>query len=83
MKAIDSLLMQQDNITQAPLHDYMRDFAKKWSPSDVYENSEFQADFLRVVQAIHRDAMRPVENLMKNMLSATPLPPMFPHEAVK
>ena len=75
MKATDSLLMQQDRITQAPLHDYMEHFAEKWAPTDRRENAEFQADFLRVIQAVHRDAMKPMEKARTAAVSV--MPPMI------
>jgi hypothetical protein len=71
MKATD--LMLEDRIAQAPLHDYMDHFAKKWAPFDRRRNAEFQADFLCLVQAIHREAMKPMERAMTSAFSLVPL----------
>lgn len=74
MKAVDSILMQDDRIAQASVHDYMERFAERWAPGDRRANAEFQADFLLVIQAVHRDAMKPMERALMTAFAA--LPPM-------
>lgn len=69
MKATD--LMLEDRSAQASLHDHMDHFAKKWAPFDRRRNAEFQADFLCLVQVIHREAMKPMERAMTAAFSLT------------
>jgi hypothetical protein len=59
------------------VHDYMNHFCKRWAPSDQRENAEFQADFLSVVQAIHRDAARPMHDALTKAFAAMS-PMIFP-----
>jgi hypothetical protein len=70
-------LMMEDRIAQVPLHDYMEHFAREWAPDFPDANAKFQADFLRVVQAIHREAMKPMERAMTAAFSTMPMPQMI------
>lgn len=78
MKTTDILQMQEDRRAQAALSNYMEQFTRRWAPHDRRDNAEFQADFLLVVQAVHRDAMKPMEAAMTAAFSS--LPPMFLHQ---
>lgn len=54
------------------LHAYVERFVKKWAPKDRDENAEFHADFISVVQVIHRDASRPFGAMLEKAMMAMP-----------
>jgi hypothetical protein len=54
------------------LHSRMEWFTKKYQPADRREASEFQADLLMLVQAVHQDASRYTHKLLENALRAMP-----------
>lgn len=73
-------LMMQDRDSwrdERIVHDYMERFVKKWAPSDRNEAAEFHADFLSVIQAVHRDAARPMHDALTKAFAAMP-PMIFP-----
>ena len=60
------------------LHGAMERFTKKWT-AEIRQGdaSEFHADLLMLVQAIHRDASRETHALLRNALAAMPPQPIF------
>lgn len=61
------------------LHDCIEHFVEKWAPRGR-DNAEFHADFVRVVQVIHRDASRPFGKMLKKALEANPLSYLMPND---
>jgi len=60
------------------LHARMKWFTKKWTfELDKHASAEFSADFMIVVQAIHRDANRETHALLMKALMAAPPQPIF------
>lgn len=54
------------------LHARMEWFTKKYQPADRREASEFQADLMMLVQAVHQDASRHTHKLLENALRVMP-----------
>lgn len=55
-------------------------FIDKWCErmdASREEASEFSADFVMVVQSVHRDASRETHDLLYKALSALPPPPIY------
>lgn len=83
MKDINSgtaLVAWERYTDERALHSAIAWFVMKWAPKDGRTAAEFHADFIRVVQAIHADAARPVAEILKNALAA--LPPIALHSAI-
>lgn len=57
------------------LHARMEWFTNKYQPEDRREASEFQADLLMLIQAVHQDSSRYTHHLLKNAFAA--MPPMM------
>jgi hypothetical protein len=63
---------------ETTLHDAMRRFTERWQRRIPHEDrAAFEADFLMVVQAVHRDAMRPVSQLLRSAMAALPISPLL------
>jgi hypothetical protein len=56
------------------LHARMEWFTNKYQPEDRRQASEFHADLLMLIQAVHQDASRHTHKLLENAFSA--MPPM-------
>lgn len=54
------------------LHARMEWFTNKYQPVDRREASEFQADLLMLIQAVHQDASRHTHKLLEKSLAAMP-----------
>lgn len=74
--ATESILDDDRSTDERQLHDAMQRFANRWAPADRREAADFHADLLMVMQALHRDTMRPVNALLRNSLSL--MPPIIP-----
>ncbi len=57
------------------LHQRVEWFSKKYAPADKYENAEWHADLLMLVQAVHSDASRETHALLTHALRAMPMTP--------
>lgn len=68
----------EKNRTERDLHRYMQYFTEKWSPEDHQKAAEFHADFLAVVQTIHRDALQPMTDALTQAFCAAPITPFVP-----
>lgn len=63
--------------TQRMLHAHVERFVKHWAPGDPHRRAEFSADLISLVQAVHHDAMIPVERLLSNAFRCMPISPLF------
>lgn len=76
--ATEEIMKQREEELDARmLHDAMDKFTRDWQPADRVEAGRFQADLLRLVQLIHRDAARPYHDLMVRQLQAMPMSPFI------
>lgn len=70
--------LDRDSFTsQRCLHNNVERFTREWAPGDPRRRAEFNADLILLVQAVHHDAMIPVERLLSNALRCIPLSPLF------
>ncbi len=51
----------------------MEHFSYNWAPSAPRKNAEFQADLLLLIQAVHRDAARPLNKMLMAAMGAIPI----------
>ncbi len=77
LTATQTLIGEERLSDERAIHDYMHRFCRRWAPRDTRDADEFQADFLLVVQAIHRDAIKPMEKALMHAFSMVPSP-LFP-----
>ena len=67
-------------IDERSMHARVKWFSEKWAAHldlSGRETAEFHADFIMVVQAIHRDANRTTHELLMNALASAPIPAML------
>lgn len=70
--------IREREMDERSLHGRMKWFTAKWTDElRPDQGSEFYADLLMLVQAIHRDANRETHALLKNALAAMPPQPVF------
>lgn len=73
--------MNRDKYTaERVLHQHVEHFLREWAPSDPRRRAHFSADLIALVQAVHRDAMIPVEHLLSTALSCIPPLQVFPKD---
>lgn len=73
--ATEASKIRERDDDERSLHRHVQWFTEKWSVAldlNKRDASEFAADFLLVVQAIHRDAGRETQALLMNALGAIP-----------
>lgn len=80
ISAAEALLQRADDIDERSLHRKVQWFTEKWTVAmdlNKRDAAEFAADFVTVVQAIHRDANRDTNALLTKALMAMPPSPIF------
>lgn len=60
------------------LHNRMEWFTNKYQPEDRRQASEFHADLLMLIQAVHQDASRHTHKLLESSLNLLPGWPGYP-----
>lgn len=69
---------RERDIDERSLHSRMKWFTHKWTAElSSRDASDFNADLLMLVQAIHRDANRETHALLTKALMAMPPQPIF------
>lgn len=68
---------REREMDERTLHGRMKWFTEKWAMAQQEAQSEFQADLLLLIQAIHRDASRETHALLTKALMAMPPQPIF------
>jgi hypothetical protein len=74
MTATEAITKRDEERQREVLHKRIQWFMEKHAPIDVRYNAEFQADFMMVVQDIHRDASTHTHELLSRSLAAMPPP---------
>jgi len=69
---------RDDFNSRTAVHDAMAHFTYHWAPSQPRKAAEFQADLLRLIQAVHRDSAKPMEVALTKAFSAFPIATIFP-----
>lgn len=75
----ESMKQRETDQDERSLHRRVQWFTEKWTTAmdlNKRDASEFAADFMLVVQAVHRDAGRETHALLRNALAVMP-PPVF------
>lgn len=72
MTATEALEQNGRDSDERALRHYVEHFIRAWAPPEPHAAAEFQADFLLVVQAIHRDASRPLQKALTVAFAAMP-----------
>jgi len=72
--ATEAVTKRDSEFQRQALHNRIQWFVEKHAPEDKREAAEFHADFMIVVQDIHRDASTHTHELLSRSLAAMPAP---------
>jgi hypothetical protein len=78
--ATQAATQREADIDERSLHRKVQWFTEKWTTAldlNKRDAAEFSADFVAVIQAVHRDANRETHNLLTKALMAMPPAPIF------